>query len=67
MLKSPTEFPHPGSFAFLRSSPGRRVRVIQKNADGGLLVSGSKDGRATTTTVNLDDLIPAGTATRAAA
>lgn len=38
MLKQPAEFPHPGSTAFL-APHGEQVRIIQRNADGTVLVA----------------------------
>lgn len=59
MLKTPAAFPNPGSFAYMRADPRRRLRVIQRNADGSLLVSGSKDGESVTRTIAEADLIDA--------
>ena len=38
MLKTPAEFPHPGSAAFL-APHGDEVRIIQANADGSFTVA----------------------------
>lgn len=38
MLKQPSEYPHPGSEAFV-SPHGERVRIIQRNADGTALIA----------------------------
>lgn len=38
MLRTPSEFPHPGSTAYL-SPHGEEVRVIQRNADGTVLIA----------------------------
>lgn len=38
MLKTPTEFPHQGSTAYL-TPHGEEVRIIQRNADGTALIA----------------------------
>ncbi|MDP3550634.1 MAG: hypothetical protein Q8R81_09575 [Novosphingobium sp.] len=38
MLKQPSEFPHPGSTAYV-APHGEQVRIIQTNADGSHLVA----------------------------
>lgn len=38
MLNTPSEFPNPGSTAYLRPS-GEAVRIIQHNADGTRLIA----------------------------
>ena len=38
MLKTPAEFPHPGSTAWLEPH-GEEVRILQRNADGTALVA----------------------------
>lgn len=53
MLKTPSEFPNPGSFAMLGSA---RVRIISHRGQGEALVSLSKLGGSITRTVAIDDL-----------
>ncbi|NBW12159.1 MAG: hypothetical protein EBR82_29430 [Caulobacteraceae bacterium] len=38
MLKTPADYPHPGSTAYV-APHGERVRVIQQNADGSFLLA----------------------------
>ncbi|CAN5339069.1 hypothetical protein BH10PSE12_BH10PSE12_03060 [soil metagenome] len=55
MLKTPSEFPYPGSEALFA---GTRVRIIS-HADGGLAFVSGKDRQATIArTVRIDQLLP---------
>lgn len=38
MLRVPSEFPHPGSMAFV-TPHGEQVRIIQRNANGTALIA----------------------------
>ena len=60
MLQSETAFPQAGSRAFVKPE-GVQVRIIQRNANGTLKITGkSRDGRSIDRTVSLDDLVPLG-------
>lgn len=59
MLRSPTTFPNPGSYARFK---GERVRIIQHNGDSRILISRSRQNcneDSITATVTLADLKPA--------
>lgn len=53
MLKTPSEFPNPGSYALLE---GREVRIIAHRPDGQALVSLSKIGESVTRTLPISQL-----------
>lgn len=46
MLKAPSEFPHPGSTAFDRST-GVQVRIIRTNPGGSVTVAGDSTRHGT--------------------
>ena len=45
MLKTPSEFPHPGAAAYV-APHGEAVRIIQRNADGSCLVARQRHAQA---------------------
>ena len=56
MLNTPSQYPHPGSTAYLRPT-GQAVRIIQHNADGTRLVSlAGKQGAAANFTTTAAEL-----------
>lgn len=59
MLKQPSEYPHPGSVAFV-TPHGEQVRIIQRNANGTALIAHHRPaamrGASDTRTVPQSDL-----------